>query len=250
MTTFTSRNVPLVEGTDPADIAARVNPVAQLQHDRPGVSPLTTTQRNALSGAELWDGRVILNTTGDRIQRWDAGTSTWLSIADASEIQALLATSGTPANVGVTASRGVGTFAARSDHVHAGPDWQVYTPVVTGAATSPAPATSLGRYTQIGKTVHAQFFYSISGAPTGKMTVSLPVSAASSTLGLGSPIHVTGSVVGLRQLNAYHFGWIYLATATTVEFMSTNSATAWNATVPVAWADTDRFRGTVTYEAT
>lgn len=118
MTTFTTRNVPLVEATDPADIAARVNPVAQLQHDRPGVSALTTTQRNALTGAELWDGRLILNTTTDRLNRYDLGTTTWVAVADLSEIAALLATTGTPATNG-TAARGVSTSAARADHVHA-----------------------------------------------------------------------------------------------------------------------------------
>ena len=70
MTTYTSRNVPMAEDTDAADIAARVNPVAQLHHDRPGVSALTTVQRDALAGSELWPGRVIFNTTTQAFEVW------------------------------------------------------------------------------------------------------------------------------------------------------------------------------------
>lgn len=80
MTTYTSRGVPMAEGTDPADIAARVNAVANIVHDRPGVSPLTTTERDALSGSSLWDGRVILNTTLDQLQRYDLGVTGWAGI--------------------------------------------------------------------------------------------------------------------------------------------------------------------------
>jgi hypothetical protein len=50
------------------------------------VVPLTTVQRNNLVGAELWDGRTILNTTTDRINRYDAGTATWVAIADLSDV--------------------------------------------------------------------------------------------------------------------------------------------------------------------
>lgn len=81
MTTFTSRGVPMAEDSDAADIAARVNPVAQLHHDRPGVSPLTTTQRNALAGSELWDGRVIYNTILDRLQYYDLTAAAWVDLA-------------------------------------------------------------------------------------------------------------------------------------------------------------------------
>lgn len=77
MTTYTSRNVPMVEDSDAADIAARVNPVAQIVNDRPGISPLTTTQRNALAGSELWAGRVIFNTTTQAYEIWRSDLSEW-----------------------------------------------------------------------------------------------------------------------------------------------------------------------------
>lgn len=56
------------------------------------VLPMTTTARNNLVGAELWDGRLILNTTTDRINRYDLGTLTWLPVADMADVTALQTT--------------------------------------------------------------------------------------------------------------------------------------------------------------
>lgn len=53
------------------------------------VLPLTQTQRNNLTGTDLWDGRLVLNTTTDRLNRYDAGTSTWKPIADLSDVAAV-----------------------------------------------------------------------------------------------------------------------------------------------------------------
>jgi hypothetical protein len=46
------------------------------------VVPMTTTLRNNLTVGEKWDGRLILNTTTDRLERWDAGLAGWQQIAD------------------------------------------------------------------------------------------------------------------------------------------------------------------------
>jgi hypothetical protein len=46
------------------------------------VVPMTTTLRNNLTAPEKWDGRLILNTTTDRLERWDAGLAGWQQIAD------------------------------------------------------------------------------------------------------------------------------------------------------------------------
>ena len=46
------------------------------------VVPMTTTLRNNLTAGEKWDGRLILNTTTDRLERWDAGLAGWQQIAD------------------------------------------------------------------------------------------------------------------------------------------------------------------------
>lgn len=53
------------------------------------VLPLTQTQRNNLTGTDLWDGRLVLNTTTDRLNRYDAGTATWKVIADVSDLDAV-----------------------------------------------------------------------------------------------------------------------------------------------------------------
>jgi len=42
------------------------------------VVPLTQTQRNNLTGDDLWNGRLILNTTTNRIDRYDLASSTWI----------------------------------------------------------------------------------------------------------------------------------------------------------------------------
>lgn len=42
------------------------------------VVPLTQTQRNNLSGDDLWNGRLILNTTTNRIDRYDLAGAEWV----------------------------------------------------------------------------------------------------------------------------------------------------------------------------
>lgn len=44
------------------------------------VVPMSQTQRNNLSGAELWDGRLIVNTTSNRIDRYDEDSTSWITI--------------------------------------------------------------------------------------------------------------------------------------------------------------------------
>jgi microcystin-dependent protein len=47
---------------------------------RSQVVPMTQTARNNLTGDELWDNRLIFNTTTDRIDRYDEGSTTWLQV--------------------------------------------------------------------------------------------------------------------------------------------------------------------------
>lgn len=54
------------------------------------VVPMTTTLRNNLQPSELWDGRVIANTTTDRLERYDATAVKWESIADLRDVQGSL----------------------------------------------------------------------------------------------------------------------------------------------------------------
>lgn len=50
------------------------------------VVPMTTTVRNNLLAAEKWDGRVIANTTIDRLERYDAGTAQWNQLVEFSDV--------------------------------------------------------------------------------------------------------------------------------------------------------------------
>lgn len=52
------------------------------------VIPMTTVQRNNLVGVDLWNGRLILNTTTNRINRYDLTTASWLAVAEFNEINA------------------------------------------------------------------------------------------------------------------------------------------------------------------
>ena len=50
------------------------------------VVPMTQTQRNNLTGSDLWDGRLIENTTTDRVNRYDAGTDTWKVLVETADL--------------------------------------------------------------------------------------------------------------------------------------------------------------------
>jgi hypothetical protein len=235
-----SRGAPYPLGTDPNDAAGWINQLATWVNDRPGVAALTTTQRNALTGVELWDGRVILNTTLDRFQRYDLGLTTWVSIADFSEIAALLATSGTPAALG-TASRGVSTSAARADHIHPEPVFTAYTPTLTNFTVSSQEAF----HCAIGKHVTVTWRAIIAGV-TGPLQVSLPFNAArlpASTLVCGT------SYAGDVSANDGEIGGTYFDALNRIGFVSTGVNAVWaNGGTPFAWAAGDTISFTLTYE--
>lgn len=54
------------------------------------VVPMTTTTRNNLLAGDKWDGRLILNTTLNQIERWDADLTSWIAIVDVSTAQKTL----------------------------------------------------------------------------------------------------------------------------------------------------------------
>lgn len=174
-----SRGAPYPLGTDANNTAADIQALSLWVNERPGVTPVTTTQRNAMTGIELWDGRVVLNTTLDKFQRYDSGLVTWVSIADESQVAALLATTGTPAAIG-TASRGVSGAAARADHVHPDPPYQSYTPTWTASSTalSLGNGTLVGTYADTGRHIDYRIELTIGNTTnpgTGFWTFGLPV---------------------------------------------------------------------------
>lgn len=80
---------------------------------------LTTSQRDALSAARKWDGRMIYNSTSKRYERWDSAGSIWRTIADQQDMSTLLDSTGTPTTEAAASARGTSNFAARADHTHA-----------------------------------------------------------------------------------------------------------------------------------
>lgn len=77
----TLRGIPYSLGTDAAStIDNTMQALAEKVDSAPGIAPLTTTQRIALAGAELWDGRVIWNSTLAQLERYSAGSTKWLPI--------------------------------------------------------------------------------------------------------------------------------------------------------------------------
>ncbi len=82
----TARGYPFSLGSDTADtIDTTMQSLAEMVDARPGVSSLTTAERNALAGAaELWDGRIIWNRTTARVERYNLGTNIWIVAFDTS----------------------------------------------------------------------------------------------------------------------------------------------------------------------
>ncbi|MCA1781988.1 MAG: hypothetical protein ABR616_05760 [Dermatophilaceae bacterium] len=72
----TTKGVPYVESPDAlADYPDVSLALATLLDGRPGVASLTTTQRDALTGADLWVGRTIYSTTNGRLEFYNG--SVW-----------------------------------------------------------------------------------------------------------------------------------------------------------------------------
>lgn len=72
MPSTTPKGVPYAVGTDAAsDLDTITQSLAEWVDARPGTASMTTVQRNALSGASLWVGRVIYNEDSKTIQSYD-----------------------------------------------------------------------------------------------------------------------------------------------------------------------------------
>lgn len=74
----TPKGVPYPASTDPNNVPLDLQRLADWVDARPGVAPLTTAQRDALAGVDLWNGRVIYNLTTLQLERYDTtGTPGW-----------------------------------------------------------------------------------------------------------------------------------------------------------------------------
>lgn len=120
---------------------------------RPGISVVTTTQMNAYTGSDLWDGRIVWNSTSKSLMKYDVGTTSWINAVS-------IAPSGTVAALVYGGSGTAGTLATYSagDHVHPLPSLAAYallaSPTFTGAPLVPT-ATPLTNNTQAASTGYA-----------------------------------------------------------------------------------------------
>lgn len=130
------------------------------------------------------------------------------------------------------------------DNLKALTEYAAWTPTITNVTSS----TVTARYVSAGKLVMARGVFTLTGAPSGVVTVSLPVTA-STVFGTGVH-HTIGTVTGLRSGVSYRVGSAYLASATTIGFVSDAAVGAWDATTPVTWvANTDIWAFNILYEA-
>ena len=60
--------------------------VSAIEYREANLTPVTTTERDALTGVNLWDGMVVTNTTTDTIERYDLGSTSWVAMARMSDV--------------------------------------------------------------------------------------------------------------------------------------------------------------------
>lgn len=128
--------------------------------------------------------------------------------------------------------------------------WQTWTPTLVNLSGG---TLVYSKYTQIGKTVHCRFLYTLAGAGVaGAVTATLPVTASSqyTTANL-----FNGSVMLRDTGTLVYSGATAWASATTVEFQVQNASATYlslgslSSTVPHTWANTDQIQASFSYEA-
>lgn len=59
-----------------------VTALSKQEELRGTILSMTTIERDALSGSDLWMGRVVFNTTTSRLNRYNSITTTWYAVTD------------------------------------------------------------------------------------------------------------------------------------------------------------------------
>jgi len=120
--------------------------------------------------------------------------------------------------------------------------WQTWTPTWTNAPGT----TAYAKYIKIGKTVYFKARLNVTGAFTGVVTVSLPVTAAALT----DTDDIILSTCRYKDTGTAFFpGNLRYASTTTVTPVSGANMNDVNATTPHTWANTDIMIVTGSYEA-
>lgn len=87
-----TRGAPYPAGTDVAWVSKYIQDLAGWTNIRPGITPMTSGERAALSGIELWDHRYVGETdTGKFMARWSGA---WIEVFDLDTFSTSLTTTG------------------------------------------------------------------------------------------------------------------------------------------------------------
>jgi hypothetical protein len=105
-----------------------------LEEARPGVSVVTSTAMSAYTGIDLWDGRIVWNTTTNSLYKYDLGTTTWVAAVTFTPSTTVTA----PSAFGVSSTPGTFASYSRGDHNHG-------TPSAAALATTTALAAETTR---------------------------------------------------------------------------------------------------------
>lgn len=89
MSSVTTKGVPYPLGTDPAaSLDTIIQALAEWVNARPGIASLTTSERDELSGSNLWVGRVIFNNQTERMEVYTG--SSWSGDAAAAGTNSII----------------------------------------------------------------------------------------------------------------------------------------------------------------
>lgn len=84
----TDRGAPFPFPSDPNNAPHWIEQLAEWVSQRPGVAVLTTAERNDLEPPDLWNGRVIVNTTTDQVERWIEADEEWVNVLEGLDLPA------------------------------------------------------------------------------------------------------------------------------------------------------------------
>jgi len=188
--TTTVMALPFPEGTDANDVPADVQALAERLDEAPGIESLTSAEIAALTAGQKPAGRVVYNSTTEKVQ-----VSNGTTFADI-DAAALLLTGGTLSGalaMGGNKVTGLAAASANGDAVRyeqlvatdasvaALGTWTAWTPSLTSSGTTPtfANVADESRYTQIGKTVTGKGQVTITAVGTGTYRLPLPVTPKS-----------------------------------------------------------------------
>lgn len=73
----------------PPEVRARLAVSIELRNT---VIPMTESYRNNLTSGDLWDGRLIYNTTTKRVNRYNLATTSWTVLMEQSDVDAAVVT--------------------------------------------------------------------------------------------------------------------------------------------------------------